>query len=346
MKRAIYGAGQFGRYFFEVLDKKVGVDFFIDAYSPAKTIAEKRIIKPNNLSENAIIYNSVLFHDKKIVMQMRNMGYEVKSFVDTLREFPEILNIVEKERYLWFENRQELNIGKLKEVEYLLSDGRSRQLLKKIIEFRKTLDMTYYPKPTSNLSEQYFPKDVPIIPEDDELRFIDCGAFTGDTLELIRNNVSKEKKISVVSFEPDPNNLKKFQENVKNFSNIRTVLVPMGVYSKTTILSFSLSGCSSGIDENGEMSIPVTTLDETVYSFHPNYIKMDVEGAEKEALLGAQNIIKEFTPNLAISLYHKAEDLWELPLLVNELNPNYDFYIRTHAHLGVETVLYCVRKRQ
>ena len=76
----------------------------------------------------------------------------------------------------------------------------------------------------------------------------------------------------------------------------------------------------------------------------PDYIKMDIEGAEKEALQGARETIKDFTPNLAISIYHKPEDLWEIPILINEINPNYDFFIRCHNHLCLETVLYCSKK--
>ncbi len=230
-------------------------------------------------------------------------------------------------------------------VQRLIKDKVSQDILQKIIQFRQTLDMTYYPYPDSTLSKQYFPENIPIIPKEDTLRFIDCGAFTGDTIGLIYNNVPKEKKISVVSFKPDPNNLKILQNNIKDYTHISVVVIPMGVYSKTGILKFSLPGSGSNINENGDISIPITTLDETVYSFRPNYIKMDIEGAEKEALLGAKKTIKDFTPNLAVSLYHKTKDLWELPLLIQEINPNYDFYIRVHAHVGIETVLYCVRRK-
>jgi len=343
VKKAIYGAGQFGRYFFEALSKSIDIDFFIDAYTVSKELYKKPVFKPDNIPF-ATIYNSVHFHDDEIVTLLSKQGHEVKSFSETLKEFPKIFSIFKKKSFLWIDERKCLTSKRLNEVSKLLKDEKSVKIFNKMIEFRKNFDMEYYPYPNSKLSEQYFPKDIPIIPQNDELRFIDCGAFIGDTIELINNNVPKNKKISVVSYEPDLNNLKTLQNNIKKISHINIVVIPAGVYSKTTILKFSLSGSGSAISENGNVSVAVTSLDETVYSFHPNYIKMDIEGAEKEALLGAKNIIKEFTPNLAVSLYHKPEDLWELPLLINELNPNYDYYIRVHAHLGIETVLYCVRK--
>ena len=343
MKKAIYGAGQFGRYFFEILDKKIGIDFFIDAYTTSNELYGKQIFRPQN-APTATVYNSVHFYDKKIVELLKTEGFEVKSFTETLKEFPEIFSIFRKKRFLWFDETKSLLDQKLDKVAILLKDSKSLEIFNKIVEFRKSFNMEYYPYPNSKLSEQYFPKDVPIIPKTDELRFIDCGAFTGDTIELLHNNV-KDKKSIVISFEPDPNNLNTLHKNINNFSNIDTVLIPMGVYSETKILKFSQSGSGSAISKDGSLFVPVTTLDETVHSFKPNYIKMDVEGAEKEALFGAKNIIRDFTPNLAISLYHKPEDLWELPLLIHKLNPNYDFYIRVHAHLAIETVLYCIRKK-
>jgi len=65
---------------------------------------------------------------------------------------------------------------------------------------------------------------------------------------------------------------------------------------------------------------------------------------ELEAIKGAKEIISEQSPILAICLYHKPSHLWEIPLLINEINPNYDMYIRVYGHLGLETVLYCVPK--
>jgi len=69
---------------------------------------------------------------------------------------------------------------------------------------------------------------------------------------------------------------------------------------------------------------------------------MDVEGAEAEAIKGSKIIIKTYKPILAICVYHKSGDLWELPILVKNLNPSYSMYLRNHGHMGLETVLYCV----
>ena len=69
---------------------------------------------------------------------------------------------------------------------------------------------------------------------------------------------------------------------------------------------------------------------------------MDIEGAEIEAINGARQIISKHKPDLAISVYHKIEHLWEIPLLLNTLDNNYKFYLRSHEHFNQETILYAV----
>ena len=69
---------------------------------------------------------------------------------------------------------------------------------------------------------------------------------------------------------------------------------------------------------------------------------MDIEGAEIEAIKGARNTISKHKPDLAISVYHKIEHLWEIPLLIKSLKSNYKFYLRSHEHFNQETVLYAV----
>lgn len=73
------------------------------------------------------------------------------------------------------------------------------------------------------------------------------------------------------------------------------------------------------------------------------FIKMDIEGAELEALKGSKRIISEYTPYLAICIYHNVTHFWEIPLLIKEYSANYDFYVGHHSDFDVnETVLYAI----
>ena len=81
-------------------------------------------------------------------------------------------------------------------------------------------------------------------------------------------------------------------------------------------------------------------MDNLLGNVPGTFIKMDLEGAEYQALLGGRGYLMKYHPNLAISLYHKAEDIWTIPKLLLELYPKYTFYIRHYSVLASETVLY------
>ena len=181
------------------------------------------------------------------------------------------------------------------------------------------------------------------------MNFIDSGAYVGDTVKDLMSYCSKVNYC--ISFEPDTKNLKHLSAQLailnQNYPNTNFFIYPAGVYSSNKILSFSNQGINSSASfiDNSDIKIPVVALDEIVLNSNPNYIKMDIEGSEKEAILGAQKTIKKYKPNLAICLYHKPEDLWELPLLINKIEPNYKMYLRVHEDLCLSTVLYCIYKK-
>ena len=71
------------------------------------------------------------------------------------------------------------------------------------------------------------------------------------------------------------------------------------------------------------------------------FVKMDIEGAEMDALQGMQRMIAQYKPKLAVCVYHKPEDLWEIPLYIHKLVPGYRLILRQHSPLmDNDTVLY------
>ena len=85
------------------------------------------------------------------------------------------------------------------------------------------------------------------------------------------------------------------------------------------------------------------SVDETVDPADKiTMIKMDIEGSELEALKGAKKTIQRDKPKLAICIYHKPEDMADIPLYIKELVPEYKLYIRHHSNFATETVLYAV----
>ena len=172
--------------------------------------------------------------------------------------------------------------------------------------------------------------------------FIDCGAYTGDTIsEFIKVQNGIYRKI--IAFEPDKFNNIDLKKNIKNNNWKDVVVIERGAWSKEGILSFNANeGLASKIKETGNDQIRVDTIDNvcTNLNLPPSFIKMDIEGAELEALRGAESVIKEFKPKLSICVYHKPEDLYMIPLYIKNLVPEYKIYIRHHKDTAFETILY------
>jgi FkbM family methyltransferase len=218
----------------------------------------------------------------------------------------------------------------------LFSDEASRELFNSIVQFRLTGDYTILRAP--RFEDQYFPGDIPAwtLP----LRLADCGAYDGDTVrELARRQLPVE---ALAAFEPDAANFAKLAQTARELLPHATAsLIPCGVAATTSQVRFTSGlGSSSAVSENGDTVIQCVALDEALAAFRPNLIKMDIEGAEYDALLGACGLISKHRPGLAISVYHRAEHLWTIPLLVQSWLRGGRHYLRSHAHTGFELIYY------
>jgi methyltransferase, FkbM family len=194
-------------------------------------------------------------------------------------------------------------------------------------------------------AEQYFGPSFMRFCEEEV--FVDAGCYDFQTSRSLGKHCKRVKKI--YAFEPDPYN---YQQCVNTLAKSRQApiidaeILPYGTWSEKGTLHFSASGdgashISSEADEF--LSVPVTTIDEVVDPATPvTMIKMDIEGSELESLKGAKQTIQRDKPKLAICIYHKTEDLWEIPLYIKELVPEYRLYIRHHDLNHLETVLYAV----
>jgi FkbM family methyltransferase len=221
----------------------------------------------------------------------------------------------------------------------LLSDQTSRNLFVAILRLRLLGDCSTLPKPQTE--NQYFPLDLPAYEQ--PLRFIDCGAYQGDCIEqILSRNLELE---AVAAFEPDDANYVKLTQFVTVHRSAlpnKVYLFPCGVDGTARKVRFSSGqGVASRVDNTGDTLIQCAAIDEALPGFSPNFIKMDIEGAELSALWGARRTILEHRPALAVSLYHKPAHLWQLPLLVaNWYGNQAKYYLRSHGCNGFELVLY------
>ena len=185
---------------------------------------------------------------------------------------------------------------------------------------------------------QYF--DCPELnPLGKEEVFIDAGCLNADTSrEFVKWAGNTYKRI--IAFEPDNGCYDKIV-NSKDIDNFE--VMPYAVWSKREEIHFSNSSSGGGkAQEGGDVVVTGESIDNVLNGERATFIKMDVEGAELEALKGAANTIKNYKPRLAISIYHKPEDIYEIPQLLMQLRPDYKFYIRHYTSFLWETVLYAV----
>ena len=187
---------------------------------------------------------------------------------------------------------------------------------------------------------QYF--SLKELPHDKDEVFIDVGCFDGTTsIEFTRWSNSFNK---IWCFEPDKKNVLKCKKKLESLiRDGKAEIIAKGAWSGESSLKFSetMNGASK-FSSDGENSVDVTSIDSILAGKRPTFIKMDIEGAELEALKGARNCITENKPKLAICVYHKLEDIVELPQLILDMNPDYRLYLRHYSLSTGETVLYAI----
>jgi FkbM family methyltransferase len=170
--------------------------------------------------------------------------------------------------------------------------------------------------------------------------YVDGGSYDGDTIRAFAAKVSG-RFASVYGFEPDPVTFGKLKAKFQDDPRVHPVHA--GLYSRSGRLHFRNDATRGAIfADDGEIEMPVTTIDEVLGEQRPTYIKMNIEGAEIEALRGGQRAIRRCQPRLAISVYHRPTDLWQIPQLVTELSADYKLYLRQHDGGIIETVLYAL----
>ena len=192
--------------------------------------------------------------------------------------------------------------------------------------------------------KQYFhsQNEVNIQPELGDY-VIDGGACMGDTALIFSNAVGE--KGYVYSFDPVKEHLDILAYNIAQFPNKNVKAMPFGLSNRDVIADPIVLGVyGPGFNSNNH-KVPLRSIDSLVNTKDIekiDFIKLDVEGAEMDTLRGAQQSIAHFKPKLAISLYHKPDDLFEIILYIKEKFPFYNCYVDHYTIHSEETVLYCI----
>lgn len=175
--------------------------------------------------------------------------------------------------------------------------------------------------------------------------YVDCGGYSGDTALSFICHCPDYKKIFVL--EPMEEAEMLCKNNLQWFIQEGNVtVIKRAAYDQDIRLTFNEKHGTgdSCIDENGKTSVFATSLDQMI-SEPVSFIKMDIEGSERKALMGARRHIAQDTPKMAICVYHLKDDFWKIPQLLLSINSNYDIIFRQHRpDVFSETVMYAIPK--
>lgn len=345
----IYGAGEGFHWVAEILMRH---------YNYIPTIVLDRMLKKGDLVEgipgcspdsfvpstdqlnNAQVIVSVgkpEYH-AEIVKQLSQMGFRHILLMRDIYEIhnpfslPETLQSLGYKYYLDQES-------KIRQATQLFRDDESIEVFLSVLETHmRRIPVTIPSRPRN---EQYFPSDIRL--SKGYSRFINCGAYDGDTLRLL--NQIQGTVEDIICFETEPQLYKQLTEYVRKNKNKlarnHVITFPCAVYGVTSLVPFiSGGGLGSRVSPEGDINIQSVALDDAIHGFKPSFVNMDIEGAELEALKGAENLIRHSRPDLGICVYHSPNHLWDIPLFLDGLDLGYQFYLRNYTSFTSETVLY------
>jgi FkbM family methyltransferase len=225
------------------------------------------------------------------------------------------------------------------EAESVWADEESLATYRANIIWRALGDPSYLPYPAPQ--NTYFPVDVFRLSPDEVM--VDCGAFDGDTLRLLLE-VSEQFK-AFYAVEADTVSLEKLRACVAVLPKDVAAKVhemDCAVGAERCTLQFVMSGAATSKIESAGVDVACLPLDELFADIPVTLIKMDIEGAEFDALRGGAEVIRRDSPILAICVYHTQADVWRIPLLMRTLNPSYSLFLRAYDGDGFQSVVYAV----
>ena len=345
----IYGLGSYAKNLVTLFGE-MGIDFhgFID-YTMIHSEHETNL-NPKFVQNSKVVVLG--FHNyqadiARITHQLELDGFEVINVVQfALLAKKKNVSI----KNYWLTNEIEIYKHESKKIEQaldLFDEIKSRQLYSNIVDYRQTgnLDLLNL---KDGLTEQYFPTDLDWINSlsnrNVSLSILDGGAFHGETFMHAREFLNIAQWVFV---EPDPRNVPILTAETSETTENK-VYLESALHSRKMNISFDLDNNSYGskISRDGQHQILSVTIND-IYNFGKSqldFIKLDVEGSELNAILGGVETILQQRPHLAISTYHKPSDHWELPIYIKTNFPFYELFLRVHGEQTFDTVLYCIPK--
>ncbi len=220
-------------------------------------------------------------------------------------------------------------------IYHKLSDDISKKEFEAVLNFRLNRDISFMKGFSFKLQDQYF-EDFILMPA--KSIFVDGGGFDGSTSLAFARHYPDYS--SIFYFEPTTKSMEISTETLKNTRDVS--FYQKGLWKSSETLRFNSElGNSSHITEIGGDVIEVVAIDDVVDK-KVDFIKLDIEGAEKEALEGSKKIISKYRPVIAVCVYHNQNDFIQIPEYLLTLVPDYKIYFRHYTQGTCESVMYFI----
>ena len=211
----------------------------------------------------------------------------------------------------------------LSAVYSLLADEESRRIFECVLRYKLSGSISELRAVESTKDETYA-----LLTAQNIRTAADLGAYNGDTVRELKGYAPELSE--VWAFEPDRRSFRKLSEFAETVESPKIHTIHAAAWSENATLSFADTGNrNAGAFALGkQIEVEAKSLDNVLGGNTCDYIKYDVEGAEREAILGSEETIRKHHPRLLVSIYHRSEDLFALPLLLHEKFPDYRLYLR------------------
>lgn len=328
--RFVFGTGDYGRSIAQATD----IAAFIDDFTDSTHIENTPIIRSADVPSTGLVVVASMLRPRTALRTVTGLGLRALDYF----AFARFSGLPVRPVTFWpeFEADFEAHRDAYLEVRRRLADHESVALFDNLVRFRTQADLEAMTAYEFDQVNQYFEPFLEL--EHAGETFVDVGSFDGQT--SLQFAARAPEFAHIYAFEPSERNQRAVQENLAPYGPDRVTVFPYGLGDHESTLRFdSQLGSSSRASTEGDVEIAIRTLDSLDIQT-PTLIKMDIEGAEVPALTGALETIRASHPRLAISVYHRFDDLRRIPEIVDQAGVPYRLYLRHYTEGIDETVMF------
>lgn len=331
MKRYVFGINSYA----ENIARITNIDGFIDDFTQTTTWMGKPVCKLSAIEPDSFVISCVtIARPLSALCKLEEAGVRHIADYFSIAEasngkLPQVRAIEETR------DEYQRHAAEFAWVRQRLFDEESRDIFERLLDFRLTGNLQAMTAFEYAADRQYFEPFLGLRPGE---VFVDGGGFDGFTSREFVNRCPEYQAIHL--FEPSAKMLKTARTKLADVA--RVTYHSLGLYDHPTTLNFDASdGSASRITENGTETIVAGRLDDAVGEA-VSFIKLDLEGAELPALMGAKNHILTDHPKLAVAVYHQPADFWQIPKFILGLRDDYNLYLRHYTEGWTETVMFFI----